>query len=167
MNNFALYILFFIITFFQCCESRADDPDVALWLARSCIGEAGWTAHRTGECSAIWHVYRKRSDATGWPLLAVVRKYSVAVKRIKGRPNPWILDLNRGYTRPEKWPGGLRWSNVHRYHWGQMLFQARLFLAGKLTDPLPMANHFGSPIDPVPATWVRVRAGFRNWFYLD
>lgn len=139
--------------------------DEALWLARSCIGEAGWNAYSTGECAAIWHVYSKRGEINGKGTLWTARKYSSAIKRGSHQRNKWVMHLN-GTERPRKWPRNLNWSK-YRERWIKTLSHAKDFVSGVVADPLPVAVHYGSRIDRHRAknNWRIVDAPFRNLYW--
>ena len=144
------------------------EKDVALWLARSCVGEAGWKAHGTGECAAIFHVYKKRSEISGLSLYKVMRKYSAATKPRPGRKNQWVLHLNRAGEKPKHWPAGAKWQ-VYQSDWGFALVEAERFLRGDTADPLPDALHYGCIYDRWRARlhgWKELETpNFRNDFY--
>jgi hypothetical protein len=148
---------------------RPTEPpsETALWLARSCIGEAGWDAAERGECAAIWHVYHRRSQLLGWPLLRVVKRYSAAVKP-GSHSRPWVRALTRDGAKPRGWDRRMKWGR-YRDRWYQTLALADLFVAGRVADPLPAAGHYGGPMDRGlnPRVWVRIDTGgrFANWFY--
>lgn len=157
----------FIIIMLAPLAASAKKPDVALWLARSCVGEAGWDSYESLECPAIMHVYLKLALKTDVPLYRVTRKYSAAIKTRSTRARRWLLHLNREATRPQKWPKNVKWS-VCRDRWKIMLKLADLFLTGHVGDPLPEARHYGGKMDKNlnPKHWVKIREpGFRNIFY--
>lgn len=161
-----LVTVFLLVAMVTCSIARADNDDTALWLARSCVGEAGWDAYSTGECAAIWHVFRKRGDAAGTGTLDVAMKYSSPIKKGAHRRNRWVMGLG-GEERPPGWPPGASWER-YRDKWERTLEQAEMFVAGNVDDPLPVAMHFGSVIDEwnVQHNWKRLKSpGFRNRFY--
>jgi hypothetical protein len=157
--------LLFTLGTFHVKHSEADRT--ALWLARSCVGEAGWDAAESGECAAIWHVYGKRARDTGRPIKRTARLYSSAIKRGPWA-REWVFGLNRGGEKPKGWPKRLRW-NRYRDRWFETLALADLFLEGRIEDPLPSAEHYGGRMDRknlCPRSWKRIQAhGFVNWFY--
>ena len=148
-------------------ELNASEPNSeALWLARSCIGEAGWKAHETGECAAIMHIYRKRGILNGKGTLWTAKKYSAAIKPGVHQRNKWVMNLNVS-GKPERWPLTLDWDR-YEMHWLRTYFQAQLFINNMLRDPTPDAMHYGSSIDHHRAkpNWKRLnKPNFRNWFY--
>jgi hypothetical protein len=146
------------------CFGQEEDK-TALWLARSCIGEAGYNAHETGECAAIWHVYKKRGAINGKGTLWTARKYSAAIKNGAHQRNKWVMHLS-GAEQPRKWPRNLNWSK-YRDRWLDTLERAKAFVRGELADPLPSAVHYGSRIDRHRArkNWRRVKSPFKNWFW--
>lgn len=145
---------------------EAKNQDVGLWLARSCVGEAGWFSGDTGECAAIAHVYRKRAEIGRQGFYKAMRQYSAALKRRKAHPRKWLFDLNREGTRPEGWPRHLRWERF-KGHWLTVLKEADSTLKGETPDPLPDAVHYGASIDSPPANVERLRVPyvFLNRFY--
>ena len=148
--------------------ASADDSDVGLWLARSCVGEGGWESARSGECAAILHVYRKRAELSGRSVLTVAKKYSAAIKRRKNRPNPWVLHLNREGTQPEHWPSKKSKWEKHTSMWTEVLELADSFLLGDVQDPVPDADHYGCKVDhrrAMRAGWWKIKTKFRNNFY--
>ena len=146
----------------------ADQRSTAVLLAQSCVGEAGFESIDTGECAAILHIYRKRSEVLGWPIEKVVRRYSAAVKERGDHPNSWVLHLNDGGGKPHRWSSRLRWE-YHRDRWMAVLNYARAFLRGEVDDPLPQAVHYGGRMDRHRLSmrvWTIIRdTGFLNTFY--
>ena len=141
------------------------DVDVGLWLARSCVGEAGFDAAASGECAAIGHVYRKRiRTGTFW---GVMRRYSAAIKPHAGNSQPWIFGLRRDGRRPDRWPTSVRWSE-RRDAWAETLRVADAILAGDVADPVPDAVHYGGDVDRERAArlgFIEIPTPFRNHFY--
>jgi hypothetical protein len=165
INVVMLGLLVAIVWFFWSKPGHAEEPDTALWLARSCIGEAGFNAHQTGECAAIWHVYRKRSELTGWTVYRVARKYSAAIKPGKQK-NKWVLYLDRDGNRPKHWPAA-KWD-LYRDDWMATLEHVEGFMKGEVSDPAPDAMHYGSTIDAhraIRAGWKLIKTKFRNQFW--
>jgi hypothetical protein len=155
------------LTTAHACESRADETTTALWLARSCVGEAGWDSHTTGECAAIMHIYRKRSQINGWTVERTARKYSAAIRPWKGNTRRWLRHMDATGAKPHKWPRKLRWE-VYLPMWLEVYAHAVEFLEGTVPDPLPTALHYGGRMDHWRAQregWVRLRTMFRNLFY--
>jgi len=137
----------FIISLVSRAEERESHLiDVGLWLARSCVGEAGFASSETGECASILHVYRKRAKLSGKPIYEVARKYSAALKNREDHPNRWVLGLNREMKKPAGWQPRLSWR-VHRPWWEIMLELVDDFLSGKVKDPTPTALHYGGRMD--------------------
>ena len=140
--------------------SYADDT--AVWLARSCAGEAGFDSYKTGECGAILHVYRKRADARGVTIVEMAKKYSAAIKKhAMGRK--WVRNLRRDGEQPEHWPAA-KWR-YYRHQWVTLLIYVELFLNGMVPDPTPKAIHFGATFDTPPTGAKRIKTRFRNVFY--
>jgi hypothetical protein len=138
---------------------------IALLLAQSCVGEAGFKSAETGECAAIAHVYLKRSEKSGLSFVRVMRRYSAAIKPGVGKL--WVRNLRHDGLKPRGWPRHLKWS---RYvdDWRAVLNVANAFLAGRVKDPLPNALHYGGWIDRhrLGPAWQRIPVDkFRNWFY--
>lgn len=166
------YFIFFTISFFVfifaefCIATPA--ADVKTWLARSCIGEAGWNGAmgESSECAAIFHVYKKRSERLQISLMRMVRHYSSATKKWNEHRNPWLFDLHPDCRRPSKWPRNLNWNRYHDKCRHVFEFAGE-FLNGQVPDPLPDADHFGSSIDHwrVGSGWKRLTTKYRNWFY--
>lgn len=144
---------------------RGHTADIdAVWLARSCVGEAGWSAWHTGECAAILHIYKKRAARTGETVTQMAKRYSAAIKPHSGRNNTWVLSLRADGKRPDSWPRGAKWGR-YSYSWQMTLLVVELFLLGMVADPLPMAIHYGASFDvPAPGS-VRIKTIFRNRFY--
>lgn len=138
--------------------------DDALWLARSCIGEAGWNAWETGECAAILHIYKKRSAMTGETPAKLASRYSAAIKSHKGKRNRWVLGLTENAERPHNWPHRLNWQRF-RFSWLMTLLVVDMFLHDMTVDPLPRALHYGCVFDNPPPGSVRIKTQFRNRFY--
>ena len=138
--------------------------DTALWLARSCVGEAGWDSFESGECAAIAHVYHKRSyHFPGRNYFRAMMDYSAAIR--VGRP--WIRNLNRKGNRPHLLEGQIYWGK-HRKLWKQTLDFADRFFRGQIPDPCPECLHFGGNMDVKrmdETIWEPVELGFRNTFW--
>jgi len=143
--------------------SRSDDTG-AIWLARSCIGEAGWDAWRTGECAAILHVYRKRAGLGPHTTVEIAHRYSAAIKPRRDKRNRWVRFLRADGKRPEHWPRGSDWEK-YRANWVYTMILVELFLAGTASDPLPPAMHYGCAADGVPVGHTAIKTRFRNKFY--
>jgi len=146
-----------------------------VWLARSCVGEAGFglvslEGSTHDECIAIAYVYAERARATGWKLEKVIRKYSAAVKRHSLHTRPWLLELDADLKKPKSWPDTIKWS-VYKELWKKRLTLLDDWASGKLPNPIPGANHYGGGMDARRAEhvyrWKRLPAPphFRNRFY--
>ncbi len=137
-----------------------------VWLARSCIGEAGF--HSPDECIAIAWVYATRTMQKQVDFTYMVQQYSAPLKRLKNRVHKrvWIFHLNAEGTRPRHWPKHLRWK-PYREKWIALLNTLDSWAQGHKPNPLPGANHFGSRTDKPGTYWVRLKTpdGFRNRFY--
>ena len=149
------------------CKASEDAESLedALWLARSCVGEAGWDSVETGECAAILHIYKKRGELNGKGTLWTAKKYSAAIKPGRHHRNTWVRYLD-GTRKPKHWPANLKWERYSE-KWNRAYWYAVDFLNGEVEDPLPDAMHYGSRIDAhrVPSSWKRIKAPFRNWFW--
>ena len=121
-------------------------PDVALLLAQSCAGEAGFGSALTGECAAILWVYRKRAARVKSTIYIVAQQYSAAIKPKIRHRQPWVIGLNRMATCPDRWQRGLPWRN-HKKRWLKLLSLADDFVAGRVADPTPTALHYGGRMD--------------------
>jgi hypothetical protein len=135
--------------------------DTVLWLARSCVGEAGWNAWDTGECAAILHLYKRRSEITGEKIDTLARRYSAAIKPRSSRNNKWVLGLQDSADRPHDWPSGAKWSR-YRFHWIMTLLAVELFMLEMVEDPLPNAWHYGCKFDTPPEGSVLIKTQFKN-----
>jgi hypothetical protein len=155
------------ITTHSCVVRGSVDPDVPLWLARSCVGEAGFKSAENGECAAIAWIYRKRQTVNHLPYYEVVRKYSASVKPRSGRTRLWVMSLRRDLSRPKGFPKRLVWAR-YRDAWADVLDVADRFVRGEIADPLPDADHFGGRMDhwrAERAGWIVLRTDYRNIFY--
>jgi hypothetical protein len=157
--------MFFIsVVGWAVAANASEREDTALWLARSCIGEAGWKAVETGECAAIWWVHRKRAGGQAGELEMTLR-YSNAVKY---STRQWVVELNRDGEKPAGWPVGARWK-YHLKYWKSTLLLADNFVAGDVPDPLPSAEHYGGEMDTGLSRWMWRRIptdeSFENRFY--
>ncbi len=129
-----------------------------VWLARSCVGESGF--FNTEECIAIAWVYATRAKEAGWPFIKMTKKYSAALKRHKRHRRPWIFQLNASGRKPKSWPDGVMWSR-YKGPWLDILAALDEWQAGKMPNPVPGANHFGSPEDE------RASVKVRGWLKMD
>lgn len=171
LEKFILFIIVLLLAAMcctKCCNVHAAEPDVGLWLARSCTGEAGWNSHTTDECATLLHIYKKRSVIRGTDILSTAKAYSAAIKQGAHSRNPWVRHLDRIGNKPKHWPRGASWKK-HRERWMETLAFADSFLAGQVSDPYEHAVHYGSRIDhhrAVKAGWWRIKApGLRNFIY--
>jgi hypothetical protein len=168
-THFLIMMAIMICLLCMAIDANAQDDDTdehtALWLARSCIGEAGWSSHQTGECAAIMHVYKKRSAIRGTSILATAARYSAAIKPGNHQRNKWVRHLD-GLERPKHWPKGADW-NKYKNSWMTTRDHAREFVAGNIPDPLPSAMHYGSRIDRHRAqpNWKLLKTPYRNLFW--
>jgi hypothetical protein len=141
---------------------------VKVWLARSCVGEAGFDAQ--DECIGIAWVYAARyNELKGKVSLAsIIRRYSSAVKKRGTHKRPWILSLSLDGKRPRGWPENLSWS-AHRSLWMKILSELDHWADGNRDNPVAGANHYGGNMDTPGRHWVRVSPKnglvFRNTFY--
>jgi hypothetical protein len=168
LSLFAWGIALLTVLLFTVADLIASErEDTALWLARSCIGEAHWQAVDTGECAAIWWVYRKGAAKKDRPLLRQAKLYSAAIKRGAHNRRKWIFGLDRSGKKPSNWADA-KWSKK-RDSWIETLALADSFLRGEIEDPLPSAEHYGGRMDRhrlCPKAWARIPApGFVNWYY--
>jgi len=146
-------------------------PTIVL-LAMSCVGEAPWKAHETGECAAIVHLYQYRSEITGIPLRTMARRYS---SPLKTQAKPWLRFLNEAGDQPRYWPKNLSWKKKYRQEWLDTLEVVKKVLDKKIPNPTPGAEHFGMRSDRKflgkssnlrTSGWVRMNTpGFGNVFY--
>jgi len=138
-----------------------------VWLARSCVGESGFTA--VDECMAIAWIYAKRSHLVRWSLLKMIRRYSAATKPHEVHRRPWLFELTAKAEKPEHWPDSLRWKR-HKKAWLNLLSKLDEWKRGGIPDPLPEADHYGSYRDANQSryvrTWERLDApGFKNLYF--
>ena len=141
--------------------------ETAVLLARSCVGEAGFDSVESGECAAILHIYEKRARLTGETVRENALRYSAALKRRRGHPNPWVLDLRSDLRKPKRWSKQLVWAK-HKSRWSEALEYARGFIAGDVEDPLPFALHYGGRMDRHrlnPRVWRPLVTPYKNIFY--
>lgn len=157
--------------------ARAESPvpaaewtaETRLWLARSVLGEVGWS--RPQEYAAVAWVYATRSNAAkDWSLHKMIRRYSAAVRSPGLTRQPWLAQLTNSPARPKSWPEGPRWENRYDKGWMYVLKVVDLWYAGKMPNPCPGANHFGGGMDAYRATrqgWyeVKCKSPMRNRFY--
>lgn len=148
-------------------ESQWND-ETKLWLARSCVGEAGFVAYE--ECIGIAWVYaaRWRASPRGTTLEDVIRGYSAAVKRRSTLRRKWILNLRLDGKRPKRWPKRLLWSG-HRPFWEKILRELDQWAKGRRENPVEGANHFGGKMDTPRKSWIIIEpissVAFGNLFY--
>jgi len=167
IKQLIIAIIIFFIFLTICLEAISAEPEQPrLILLQSVIGEAGFKAHESGEDFALMHVYKKRELIIGkWSLYKVVRKYSSAVKKHKAKPNKWVNFINLECEEPVKfWSKKLKWQH-YKKDCEAILKNVDLFLAGESIDPLPEAEHYGSPIDPKPIHFIKIKTKYRNVFY--
>lgn len=149
-------------------KARYWDDNTKVWLARSCVGESGFFA--ASECMAIAWIYAKRAHMSGWPLLKMIRRYSAATKPHEVHRRPWIFELNLDGEKPKHWPKTISWKH-HKKAWFKLLAQLDDWKRGRVPDPLPRADHYGSYRDanqsPRVRRWQRLAAPeeFKNLYF--
>lgn len=147
---------------------RQWNADAKLWLARSCVGEAGFASY--DECIGIAWVYATRAKETNHSLLGMIKRYSSAVKDRSTRKRSWILYLNLEGTKPNGWPKHLSWKK-HKVLWFRLLKVLDDWEKGYYPNPVEGANHYGGPMDTPGKKWTRIypKPGwlYRNSFYSD
>lgn len=153
---------------FHACESTAEDKRAtAVWLARSCVGEAGWGSVDTGECASMMHLYARRGRLNGRGLLWTALKYSAAIKPGVHHRNRWVRHL-QGQHEPKHWPARLDW-NRYVQRWEKFYWLAHSFMEGEVSDPTPNTMHYGCVFDAHRArpSWRRVKTppGYRNMWW--
>jgi hypothetical protein len=121
-----------------------------LALARACVGEAGWDSADSGECAAVTFVHLKRARDTGADPARTVQKYSAALKTGK---HTWIRGLSLDGRRPKTFPRNLNWDAVHAPRWQKVLDTVRGILDGRILDPCPESEIYGSRQDWEIKTW--------------
>jgi hypothetical protein len=99
-------------------------PDPGLVLARVCVREAGFRAHRTGDCSGIWTVLDRvgRGD-----VIRGAELYAHGTRDLTGR-RPWVPNLGARPGAPSGWPKALDWKGYER-DWRALLAYARRLVA--------------------------------------
>lgn len=137
-----------------------------LWLARSCVGEAGF--HAREECVGIAWTMATRAQDVRSNFLSVLQQYSAAIKPHERHRRPWIFQLTLNGDRPKDWPERLSWK-THKILWLRLLTILDKWANGKLPNPVEGANHFGGKMDTPGATWIEItprsEVVFRNKFY--
>lgn len=117
-----------------------------LWVARSLIAEAGWTATQTEYVALAW-VLKKRSRASGRTLYETVKAYCAGMGEAVTARQAWLHELPAdGVTRPEHWPDAASWEK-HAPRWRRVLMLADAWMGGLHPDPCPRAIHFGGTMD--------------------
>lgn len=134
----------------------------ALFLARSCVAEAGFSSAVTGECGAIAYVYARRFHqmrrAGRYMAFGRVVWHYSAPLRLNRRP--WVSDL-RDEERPRGMPRMWPWENLLPKWLGMKRF-VQQWARGEVENPCPGANHFGSVQDGAPSDWRRIRCNIRT-----
>jgi hypothetical protein len=162
-----IVVLILALTAPEAEASSRSKVSTEVLLARSCVGEAGFDSVESGECAAILHVYKKRSELLREPVRSVSLRYSAAIKRRRGHPNPWVLHLRSDLAKPKRWSKRLKWSEYSE-RWEAAVVYARKFLEGGVDDPLPAALHYGGRMDKhrlSPRVWAPLVTPYKNIFY--
>jgi hypothetical protein len=145
------------------------NEDTKVWLARSCIGEAGFGAD--DECVGIAWTYATRYKIINGNVSFVnlIKQYSSALKAKSNTQRPWIKGLRLDSKIPKGWPSKLDWNNIHSKLWQRLLDKLDAWASGKIANPVEGADHFGGPMDANRYNWKRVipssNVVFRNRFY--
>lgn len=159
-----IFLTLVALALFLADVAHCREADVGVWLARSCIGEAGWDSEKTGECAALLHIYKKRSVIRKTSILKTARRYSAAIKGRGDHPRPWLLRMDRSGAKPKGWPPHLRWDRFS-HSWLKTIALCDLFLFDLIADPIPQAMHYGARIDRPDPAWTRLITPYRNLFY--
>jgi hypothetical protein len=142
------------------------DDSTRLALAQCLVAEAGWR-NRT-EHSAISHVLLRRWQSIretrgAYRFETTIRRYC-SVHRVR-RPSSrqaWVRALPWGpLVSDPGMPSVVDWRN-YAPAWDHVRETVALFEAGRLTDPLPQAEHWGGSMDRTPAGGVLLTRTVRS-----
>lgn len=118
-------------------------------------------------CSHLEHIF-ETDKGVQLQYVQSCKKYSAAVKPRPSHPRKWVLHLSRDLKKPKHWNDvNQRWSAV-RVLWMEMLWLCDDFLAGKVPDPLPKADHYGDRSDADRARragWHKLKTNYNNIFW--
>ena len=122
-------------------HSPSDD---ALWLARICVHEAGWSS--PDDCRAIWRVFERGAHRHRTTPIGFARMYSRSIfDGARSDPRGWITRLDASGNEPEGYPqvvehGATRrrlrhrhppWSN-YRADWLGVLAESERIVRGEV-----------------------------------
>lgn len=125
-------------------EVAAAPSEDALWLARICVHEAGWSSPE--DCRAIWRVFERGARRHRTTPIGFARMYSRTVfDGTRRDPRGWITRLDASGNEPEGYPqfverGDARrrlrhrhppWSN-YRADWLRVLAESERIVRGEV-----------------------------------
>ena len=145
------------------------NEDTKVWLARSCVGEAGF--HAVEECMGIAWTYATRYKRINKPSIkfeTFIKQYSAALKSKFNVTRTWVMGLRIDGKRPSGWPNHLDWKS-YAPHWETVLSSLDSWAIGLMPNPVEGADHFGGPMDKNVYNWQKINpvssVHFRNRFY--
>lgn len=144
---------------------------LALLLGQGCVAEID-IPRDAGECRNMWGVLARKAKQNPARLAKLVPHYNSLFKR-RESGRMWILELDRGGSRPRKFPSKLRWylpmqgkSYSRAAGWKRVLREAdrfvkRMVARELVAGPCRRANRYGGTncdpgdaagaCDPVPS----------------
>lgn len=149
--------------------SRAEaGADTAVLMARLRVAELDFRAGLRAETAAMYWIVRRRAELRGKGYRDALIAYSG--DRLEPpdddedpeRSRPWLAYLDASGEPPRHWPPHVRW---YPYRDGQMRAYVDLaedWLRGRVGDPCPEADHWGSSSPELPDVGRAERAGWRR-----
>lgn len=119
---------------------EGSNPSRGALLLRALVAESGWHG---GDQSAVLHVLGKRAARLGVPIEVHAQQYVSAFRAKRTARLDWVLALEPSCAQPAGWPASLSWKN-HQAGCKRTVERIELYLAGKLPDPCPTADHWGA-----------------------
>jgi hypothetical protein len=133
-----MLLLLFYLIIQRCSTSHAQDL-TALRLVQCIRAECSRCDRNQREPAAIAHVLRKQALSIGRTLEEQTVAYCAMFRRRSPRSRAiWSATFEM--------PGDWRLVGRRKW-WTKMAPWSRLFLAGKIPDPLPRARHWGGDMD--------------------
>jgi hypothetical protein len=146
------------------------NEEVAVWLARAMVSEAGWKSQN--DHAAIAWVLKRRWETRvdrdpEWTFLDQIKHYCTGMKGKASRRDRWVRDLSPDGSKPQGWPRNVSWE-TYLPAWNNAWDLANAWVEGEVKDPCPAADHWSAPRIRPSGNLRRVKCGgTQNVFYAE
>ncbi len=128
MNRFALLATLAACAGVAAADTRRDEDQNIMDLARVCVHEAGWNGH--ADCAAIHAVIVDRAARMRMSYRSALRAYAGhALDRRRVDARAWVPWLDDTAKAPRHWPAHVSWAR-HRERWRLVVEVSAMAYAG-------------------------------------